>query len=40
VNASFFVMGVLDEDRRLSRAAAAAFFVFVLVAAVFFWRAL
>jgi hypothetical protein len=40
VNAVFFVMGVLDGDRRLSRAAAAAFFVFGLAAATFLWRAL
>jgi hypothetical protein len=36
VNAVFFVGGVLDGDRRLSRAAAAAFLVFGVAAAVFF----
>jgi hypothetical protein len=39
-SAYFYVVGTLDQDRSLSRSAALAFFVFSLVAAVFFLRAL
>ena len=39
-NAYFYIVGVLDQDRRLSRSAAVAFFGFTLVGAVFFLRAL
>ncbi len=40
VSSYIYVMGVLDKDRMLSRSAAAAFFVFGIVAVVFFWRAI
>jgi hypothetical protein len=36
----YYVQGVLDEDRSLSRAAAFAFFVFGVVSAVFIRRLL
>lgn len=39
-NGYLFVAAVLDGHRALYRAAAVAFFVFVLVTAVFFLRAL
>ena len=39
-NAYLFVAAVHDEHRALYRSAAVAFFGFVLVAAVFFLRAL
>jgi Na+/melibiose symporter-like transporter len=38
--AYYYVVAVLDEHRALSRSAALAFFVFSLVAAVFFMRIL
>ena len=39
-SAYYFVVAVLDGDRLLSRSAALAFFVFGVVAAVFFARLL
>ena len=36
-SARYFVLGVLDEDRRLSRSAAAAFLGFSLAAVVYLW---
>ena len=38
--AYYYVVAVLDEHRALSRSAALAFFLFSLVAAVFFFRIL
>jgi hypothetical protein len=39
-NAYLFVVGTLDQDRRLFLSAAVAFFAFSLVGAVFFLRAM
>jgi hypothetical protein len=39
-NGYLFVAAVHDGHRGLYRSAAAAFFVFSLVAGVFFWRAM
>lgn len=36
----YYVAAVLDGDRPLSRAAAVGFFIFAVVAVVFFWRVL
>jgi len=36
--ARYYVVGVLDRDRLISRTAAAGFFAFTIVAVVYFWR--
>jgi len=36
--AHYYVVGVLDRDRLISRTAAAGFFAFTIVAVVYFWR--
>jgi hypothetical protein len=36
--ARYYVVAVLDKDRLLSRSAAAGFFVFTIVAVLYFWR--
>jgi membrane protein YdbS with pleckstrin-like domain len=40
VSARYYVVGVLDKDRPLSRWAAAAFAVFSVAAVVYLWRVL
>ena len=39
-SARYYVVAVLDKDRRLSRAAAAAFLGFCLAAVVYLWAVL
>lgn len=36
--ARYYVLGVLDRDRLISRTAAAGFVVFTAAAVVYFWR--
>jgi hypothetical protein len=36
--ARYYVVGVLDRDRLISRTAAAGFFVFTIAAVLYFWR--
>jgi len=37
ISARYYVLGVLDKDRPLSRAAASAFLGFCIAAAVYLW---
>ena len=39
-SARYYVVGVLDKDRTLSRAAAAAFLGFCIAAVVYLWAVL
>ena len=38
IAARYYVVGVLGRDRPLARSAAAMFFLFAIVAVLYFWR--